>query len=104
MISPHLLKVFESYSSSHPGNLFESNAKLIPGLLGWEEAPVLVIESKSKNPKWVHAVLAEGPGLSEGSPRSELVVIWFSEMGPDTERVLAAIPWEKHAKDVHETE
>lgn len=103
MISPHLLKVFESYSSSHSGNLFEKNARLIPDFLGWENKPVLVLNPSHKNPKWVHAVLAEGPGLSEGSPRSELVVIWFSEMGPDTERVLAAIPWEKHAKDVNES-
>lgn len=100
MISPHLLKVVESFSSSHPDYRYASIAKLCPhNLLGWEDTPILVLESKNKEPKWVHMIKARGPALSEEADHSELVIIWWSEMGPDTERVLSAIDWEKHAKN-----
>lgn len=101
MVSPHLLKVRESFSTSHRDYQYASIAKLAPhNLLGWEDTPIYIIESKSKEPKWCHMVLALGPVLGdEEATGSELVIIWWSEMGPDTERVLSAIDWEKHAKN-----
>lgn len=98
MISPHLLKVEISHSicrGYHP-----STAKVLAHDM-WGDKPTLVIESTKKIlTKWCHMVLATGPALSEEAEKSELVIIWWSEMGPDTDRVLSAIDWEKHAKNV----
>lgn len=99
MVSPHLLRVVESYSTSHPSHRKVSAAKGAVQDI-WGDRPIFVIESKTKEPKWCHIVLAKGPALNEDSKESELVIIWWSEMGPDTERVLSAIDWEKHAKNV----
>lgn len=44
-------------------------------------------------------VSAIGPSLSEESDGSELVIIWYSELPPDTDRVLQAVDWKKHAQD-----
>jgi hypothetical protein len=97
MISPHLLKVVESYSTSLDKSI--GMAQTIAHSM-WSDRPAYTIEPKSKKSKWCHMIMAQGPAINEGSKRSELIVIWWSEMGPDTERVLSAIDWEKHAKDV----
>jgi hypothetical protein len=109
MISPHLLEVIYSYSSCHPSDMNMDNAKGIPSYLGWdiptsmhtEETPVLILGSPNKDSKWLHAIMAEGPVLNneENVKVSELIIIWWSQMGPDTDRVLSAVDWEKHAKN-----
>jgi hypothetical protein len=98
MISPHLLKVVESFSTSQPDYQIAKIAKMIPSMVGWEDKPIFVIETKNKNPKWCHTVLAKGPALNDTDQGTELVIIWWSEFEPDTKRVLDAIDWEKHAK------
>ncbi len=104
MISPHLLKVVESFSTSRLAYKDDETLKQVPGyLLGWDEQPVFLVgnsPTKSKKPTWCHMILARGPALNEEADHSELVVIWWSEMTPDTDRVLSIIDWEKHAKDV----
>jgi hypothetical protein len=109
MISPHLLDIIYSYSSSHPSDLDKKGAKGIPGYLGWdvhtsvhsEETPVLVLGDPNKDTKWVHAILVEGPPLNdeEGIQVSALIIIWWSQMGPDTDRVFSVVNWEKHARN-----
>lgn len=98
MISPHLLKVVESFSTN--GDTDREHAEDIARTLWIGDRSVFFIETKNKEPKWCHMVLARGPALNEGAEYSELVIIWWSEMGPDTERVLSAIDWEKHADDI----
>ena len=97
MISPHLLKVVASHSTSEV--YYEEQAR-IHAHIEWEGVPQLMLKYKKEPGKWCHLVYAQGPGLTEDSQYSELVIIWWSEMGPDTERVLSAIDWEKHAKNV----
>lgn len=99
MISPHLLKVMESFSSNHPDYQDDSMATAIADLLGWDGRPIYVIPTDNKKPKWCHAILAIGPALTEEGSGSELVIIWHSEMEPDTSRVLSAVDWEKYAED-----
>ncbi len=99
MISPHLIKVKESFSTAHVTYQMAGAAKLMAEEL-WANAPVLTLDSNNKNPKWCHMVLAEGPALSEEAQGSTLVIIWWSEMGPDTDRVLKVVDWEKQAKDI----
>jgi hypothetical protein len=68
----------------------------------WGELPTLLIEPSlvgKSIPKWTHMVWAEGPATDETKDASELVIIWFSEFPPDTDRILPVIDWEKHAKD-----
>jgi hypothetical protein len=96
MISPHLLKIQESFSTSIRINkqTAEEMAKNF-----WNDKPTLVIPNNKKNSSWTHMVLASGPATTETSKGTELVVIWWSEFEPYTARVLSAIDWEKHAKD-----
>lgn len=98
MISPHKIKIKESFSTTHVTYKMAGAAKLMAEEL-WEGAPILMIDTKNKEPSWCHMVLAEGPALSEDADRSHLVIIWWSELEPDSARVLAAIDWEKNAKD-----
>jgi hypothetical protein len=56
-------------------------------------------KATGKFPTWTHMVHVQGPALSETSDGSTLVIIWFSEFSPDTDRVLSFIEWEKYAKD-----
>lgn len=68
----------------------------------WSKRPTLVIQPTIKSgrlPTWTHLVWASGPTDNKEADGSELVIIWWSEIGPDTERVLAAVEWNKHAKD-----
>jgi hypothetical protein len=68
----------------------------------WGERTTLLIKPTIKGdrlPAWTHLVWASGPPLSEDGHGSELVIIWWSEFSPDTQRVLQSIPWEKNAKD-----
>lgn len=104
MISPHLLKVTESHSTSnhiyHKSGVAKS---LATSLWGGNDTPIFMIESKIKTPKWCHMILARGPvlesNLDDDPEGSELIIVWWSEMAPDTARVLSAIEWEKYAKN-----
>lgn len=107
MVSPHLLKVVESFSTSHLAYKDDETLKSVPEyLLGWEDLPVIIVgesPTKKKKPTWCHMVWARGPSLDGKSEHSELVIIWWSEMTPDTSRVLGVVDWEKHAKNVQPT-
>ena len=68
----------------------------------WGERATLLIDPTIKSdrlPAWTHLVWSIGPPLSDDAHGSELVVIWWSALSPDTERVLQSISWEKNAKD-----
>ncbi len=110
MISPHLISIDASYSQrTYLGSLegvptssvmIESAKKQAKKM--WGERATFVIEPTVKGkhlPRWVHMVWATGPEKDPENHGSELVVIWWSEMSPDTNRVLDAVDWEKHAKD-----
>jgi len=98
MISPHLLNIAVSHSISF--NYYDSAEAMARDLWG-DKTPIFIIEkTKNAKSKWCHMVLAKGPPLSDQAKESELIVIWFSEMGPDTERVLSIVDWEKHAADI----
>lgn len=105
MISPHLLKVIDSFSTSRVAKADPKPAREMAELL-WGadnglDTPILFLESRAKKvPSWCHMILASGPGLSEFAEKSELIIVWWSEFEPDTSRVLTAIDWEKNAKDV----
>jgi hypothetical protein len=67
----------------------------------WGNRATLVIEPTIKGkmlPTWNHMVWATGPALKNGDG-SELVIIWWGELGTDSERVLQSVDWEKNAKD-----
>lgn len=101
MISPHLLKVVESHSTSFQKSVAMAQAEANSM---WGDRPVFTIEPKDwKKSKWCHMILAHGPildsDLDDDPKGSELIVIWWSEMEPDTSRVLSAVDWEKHAKN-----
>lgn len=119
MISPHLLYIDASYSQTTYLGCLEGptpikdvieHAKEKANDL-WGSRTVLVIEPTTKSvatgrkskmdilPKWQHMIWAHGPAKNEEMDGSELVIIWWSEMSPDTDRVLQAVDWEKHAKD-----
>lgn len=110
MISPHLLRLDSSYSYRTYGGAYESppsrgqvidKAKREAQEL-WGERATFVIEPKEgkRMPAWTHMVWANGPAQNaEKNDGSELVIIWWSEMQPDTDRVLTAVDWEKHATD-----
>jgi hypothetical protein len=107
MISPHLLHVVESFSTSNQLYRTVSAAKGCAFSL-WKEydPPIFVIETKNKEPRpsqWCHMILADGPvlesDLDDNSQGSRLVIIWWSEMEPDTSRVFSVVEWEKHAKN-----
>lgn len=102
MISPHLLKVVESFSA---GLKSLKMAQEVANQL-WGERPTFVIESQGKKPTWCHMIMARGPAMqpesetvSDDSIGSELVVIWWSEIEPETSRVLSAVDWDKHARN-----
>lgn len=68
----------------------------------WGERATLLIDPTIKSdrlPPWVHMVWISGPPLSDQGDGSELVIIWFSELKPETDRVVHSINWEKNAKD-----
>src|ERR1700722_3769215 len=105
MVSPHLLHIDASYSSrtylgvltgrpsvQHSIDQAKRQAKEL-----WGERPTLVIDPTIKGkrlPEWVHMVWARGPEKDPDNHGSHLVIIWWSEMQPDTDRVLAAVDWE----------
>lgn len=101
MVSPHLLHVVESYSTSLYTK--KNQADVIVNNRYGDDRPRFIIESTNKKPKWLHIVLAQGPiletDLDDDPKGSELVIVWWSEMEPDTSRVLSAVDWEKHAKN-----
>lgn len=96
MVSPHLLKIQESFSTT--GTKRVDTAKSIANGM-WGDRPVLVMDKGPKKHSWCHMIWAKGPAISEDNKGSELIVIWWSEFEPDTSRVLSAIDWEKNAKD-----
>jgi hypothetical protein len=68
----------------------------------WRQMPTLVIDptiKAGKLPTWTHMVYAIGPTDTDGKHGTELCIIWWSEFSPDSERVLDAIDWDKHAQD-----
>jgi hypothetical protein len=110
MISPHLLHLDASYSyrtylgclegAPSRKQVIEKAKREAKDL--WGERATFVIEPKESGkhmPTWTHMVWATGPAKDNENHGSELVVIWWSEMSPDTNRVLDAVDWEKHAKD-----
>ena len=110
MINPNDIQIDSSYSyktyggslegSPSPKSRIESARQNAEDL--WGVRPTYLIEPGIKNgrvPVWTHMIWAQGPSLNEEMHGSELVVIWFSEMSPDTDRVLSVIDWTKHAKD-----
>lgn len=110
MVSPHLLSIDASYSyhtylgcleGAPPAQHCIDHAKKKAKEL-WGERATFVIEPTVKGkmlPTWTHMVWAHGPEKNPENHGSELVIIWWSEMSPDTDRVLQAVDWEKHAKD-----
>jgi hypothetical protein len=109
-VSPHLLTidasyVYRSYAGCYEGApsaavMVESAKQKAQEM--WGSRPTLVLEPQLKGkmvPKYTYMVWINGPALTEDGDGSELVVIWWSEMTPDTDRVFKAIDWEKHAKD-----
>lgn len=110
MISPHLLHIDASYSQrtylgslegAPPTQVMIDHAKKQAKDM-WGERATFVIDPPIKDkhlPGWVHMVWATGPEKDPENHGSELVVIWWSEMTPDTNRVLDAVDWEKYAKD-----
>lgn len=109
MISPHLLHIDASYSQRTylgslegppPAQVMIEHAKKQAKEMWGERATFVIEPPKGKLlPRWVHMVWATGPANNEGYDGSELVVIWWSEITPDTNRVLDAVDWEKNAKD-----
>lgn len=110
MISPHLLSIDASYSyRTYMGCLESTPAAAIMIVSAknkveklWGKRTTFVIDPPIKDkqlPTWTHIIWATGPAMSEDAHGSELIVVWFSELSPDTDRVLQAIDWEKHAKD-----
>lgn len=100
MISPHLLQVHTSYSTRSLVCASESGSRYRAIEMWGTETPILILPNKNKNPTWCHMIFADGPGLGQDAKKSNLIIIWWSEMSPDTDRVLSAIDWEKYAKDV----
>jgi hypothetical protein len=92
----NLLRLVESYTTSIFLN--ERDARSAANDL-WGDKPVLVIPNHKKKSSWTHMIWARGPASKDESLGTQLVVIWWSEFEPDTARVLAAIDWEKNAKD-----
>jgi hypothetical protein len=70
------------------------------GLPNEDDALVLNANFDDKHiPKWTHMIWATGPVTEDSDDDgTELFIIWFSEMSPDTDRVLDAIDWNKNAK------
>lgn len=122
MISPHLLYTDASYSQATylgclegptPSDDVIQQAKDKAQELWGVDVPILTIQPTLKTvqltvrksrllalmPKWQHMILAHGPAMKEDQDGSALIIIWWSEMSPDTDRVLQAVDWEKHAKD-----
>lgn len=106
MVSPHLLTVVESFSTSQLAYEDDETLKQVPeNILYWEDIPVIIVgksPTKNKKPTWCHMVWARGPALEDGTKCSELVIIWWSEMTPDTSRVLGIVDWGKHAKRIRD--
>lgn len=68
----------------------------------WGKRPTLLIEPIAKSgrlPRWTHMVWATGPAKDDKMHGSELVVIWHSELEPETIRVLDVVDWNRHAED-----
>ena len=118
MISPHLLIIDASYSQATYLGCLEGPPPVEHTIQGaetkakelWGSRAVYVIEPTIKTvtggsgkikllPKWQHMIWAHGPAKNEEMDGSELVVIWWSEMSPDTDRVLQVVDWERYAKD-----
>jgi hypothetical protein len=111
MISPHLLFIDASYSyrtylgclEGIPSPQACKDMALREANKMWGERATFLIEPDIKGdhmPKWTHMVWTSGPAKDkENNDGSELCIIWFSEMGPDTDRVLNVIDWEKYSQD-----
>jgi len=101
MISPHLLKVIESFSTCDSGYNKSTATLAAKQLWADNNTPIFFLDPQKKNPTWCHMVLARGPVLGDDDAEySELIIIWWSEMTPDTSRVLSIVDWEHHAKNV----
>jgi hypothetical protein len=100
MVSPHLLKVVESFSTSIGFNQQDA-LSIARHVFNHPDVPVFFFDEPKKKATWCHMVYGQGPKLKdEEADASELIVIWWSEMSPDTSRVLNIVDWERHAKDV----
>lgn len=111
MVSSHLLRLDASYSYRTYGGCLEgapSRAHLIKlaqtqAIELWGERPTFVIPPKEGKllPSWTHLAWASGPPLGQDTEAdgSQLVVIWWGEIQPDSDRVLSAIDWEQYAKN-----
>jgi hypothetical protein len=110
MISPHLLMIDASYSYRTYGGCLEGAPSVAVMMTAaknraeelWGKRASLVIDPTIKGkmlPPWTHMIWAHGPEKDPDNHGSELVIIWWSEMQPDTDRVLQAVDWEKHASD-----
>lgn len=110
MVSPHLLSLDASYSyRTYAGSLegAPSVTVMIESAKQWAEKlwgkrTTLIIDPTIKGrylPRWTHMVWAKGPEKDSENDGSELIVVWWSELSPDTDRVLQAVDWEKHATD-----
>jgi hypothetical protein len=110
MINPNDLTVDASYSyRTYLGSLegapsvavmIESAKQQVKKL--WGERTIFLIDPIVKGkflPRWTHILWATGPAKDEEMHGSELVILWYSELPPETDRVLSAVDWEKHAKD-----
>ena len=111
MISPHLLNIDASYSYRTYSGSLEGASPSVTVMIEsakqeaeklWGTRTTLVINpgvKGSRLPSWTHMIEAHGPPKNEDMHGSELIIIWWSEMQPDTDRVLQAVDWEKHASD-----
>jgi hypothetical protein len=110
MINPNEIQIDYSYSyRTYAGVLdggFGPKALIAKARIKaedlWGPRPTLLIDpgiKTSRFPEWTHMVWASGPALTEENDGSTLVIIWFSEMSPDTDRVLQAVEWAKYAED-----
>lgn len=110
MISPHLLQLDASYGyRTYAGclegipsanSVIEEAKRTAKDM--WGNRATFVIDPTIKGkrlPGWTYMIWAHGPAKDSEMDGSELVVIWWSEMSPDTNRVLDAVDWEKYAKD-----
>ena len=99
MISPHLLKVIESFSTTTHFNKKDAET-IARHVFNHASVPIYFFDEPKKKTTWCHMVYADGPKLKDDADSSELIIIWWSEMTPDTSRVLSIVDWEKYAQDV----
>jgi len=97
-MSPHLLKVKAAYSSSFQLDFSEESVRNKAYEL-WGQRPIHILaRDNMKDATWCHMIVANGPPL-KGGKYSELVIIWWSKLEPDTNRVLSIVDWEKYSED-----